>query len=410
MGAVRISLTLPIVDDAEPTPPRRRRSRGLLDRVTTRMATALLRAGAQRRPQPDHDHPGDDDEPTRAPRTPEQVVTHCVAYLDDARVDDVSLDAATDLARAGAGFVWVDLSEPTAEEFAGIATRFDLPDLAVEDAVTAHQRPKLESYDDLLFVVLKPAVYIDSDEVVDIDEVALFVGPRFVVSVRHGPVPMLDQVRAEATEDSHPVPGPIGVLHRIADLVVDEYENALVGIDDDVDEVELQVFADAGDERDDHSTRIYKLKREIAEFRRAVAPLSVALDRLVEGDLPGLDDLTRTYFRDVHDHVLRAAEAIDAHDRLLSDILQADFARLAARQSQVAVRQNEIAARQNEDMRRISAWAAIGLVPTAIAGIYGMNFADMPELRWEYGYFTVLAVMAVLCLLLYRAFRRNGWL
>ncbi len=338
------------------------------------------------------------------------MITHCAAYLDDARISEVSLDAAADLAGAQDGFVWVDLRDPTAEEFAGIAARFDLPALAAEDAVTAHQRPKIETYDDVLFVVLKPVVYVDSDDVVDVTEVSLFVGPHFVITVRHDEIAMLDQVRDEAALGTHPVRGPVGLLHRTADLIVDAYATALNGIEDDVDQIESQVFANAADELDDHSERIYKLKREIAEFRRAVLPLAAGLHRVVDGSVPQVDQWARTYFRDVHDHTMRIADAIDAHDRLLSDVLQADFARLAARQSQISVAQNEISVRQNQDMRKISAWAAIGLVPTAIAGIYGMNFRYMPELQWHYGYFIVLGVMAASCTALYRAFRRNDWL
>jgi magnesium transporter len=230
------------------------------------------------------------------------------------------------------------------------------------------------------------------------------------VTVRHGESDVLRRVRAEldsGTGQASPH-GPSWVLYRAADLVVDGYEEAITNIDGDVDEIESEVFA--SDETEGHSQRIYKLKREIAEFRRAVVPLTVALERLAEGNVPGIDEASAPYFRDVHDHALRAADAIEGHDRLLSDVLQADLARVAARQSAIAVRQNEISVRQNEDMRKISAWAAIALVPTAIAGIYGMNFRHMPELAWRYGYFGVLGVIAGLCALLYLLFRRNGWL
>ena len=167
-----------------------------------------------------------------------------------------------------------------------------------------------------------------------------------------------------------------------------------------MDEIESQVF---GTDEEDHAERIYKLKREVAEFRRAVVPLAPPLQRLAEGSVPGIDQAAAPYFRDVHDHAMRAADAIEGHDRLLSDVLQANLAR-------VGVRQSEIALRQNEDMRRISAWAAIALVPTAIAGIYGMNFEHMPELDWQYGYFGALTVIGSLCLGLYLLFRRSGWL
>jgi magnesium transporter len=363
----------------------RRTGRTVVDRITTRLGLALLRAASsRRRAAPPPAQADDPPAPTTGPG--EELITHAD------------------------GFVWVDLSHPTQAEIADVAATFDLPELAVEDAVQAHQRPKLEVYDSTLFVVLKPVVYVDREEVVDVTEVALFLGPRSVVTVRHGAVPVLDQVRAELAAGALPVPGPLGVLHRVADIVVDDYECALSLIDDDVDEIEVQVFADATDTSEDHSERIYKLKREIAEFRRAAGPLAAPLLRLTDGDVPGVPPAARHFFRDVHDHALRAFEMIDAHDRLLSDVLQAEFARIAARQSQIAVQQNEIAMQQNQDMRKISAWAAIGLVPTAIAGIYGMNFSHMPELRWHYGYFAILGVIAAACTGLYLAFRRNGWL
>jgi magnesium transporter len=290
-----------------------------------------------------------------------------------------------------------------------VAEEFQLPALAVEDAIKAHQRPKLESYGDVLFVILKPARYVDHDEVVEIAEIAMFLGPGFVVTVRHGESDILQRVRRELDAGGSGLAehGPTGVLYRTADLVVDDYEVAISSIDEDVDEIESQVFSEA---TDDHSERIYKLKREIAEFRRAVLPLASALQRLADGAVAGTDPGAAPYFRDVHDHLLRAADAIEGHDKLLTDVLQADLSRVAARQSAIAVRQNEISVRQNEDMRKISAWAAIALVPTAVAGIYGMNFDHMPELHWRYGYFIVLGVIAGACLGLYRLFRRNGWL
>jgi magnesium transporter len=349
------------------------------------------------------------DEPRR--RDLDEVIGDCGHYVDGRRRPGrVSLERAGRLARSTSGFVWIGLQQPDEQQINAVAAQFDLPPLAVEDAVKAHQRPKLDVYGDVVFAVLKPVRYVDHDEVVDVTELAVFIGPTFVVTVRHGESDILRRVRAEldsGTGKASPH-GPSWVLYRAADLVVDGYEEALTHIDGDVDEIESEVFA--SDETEGHSQRIYKLKREIAEFRRAVVPLTVALERLAEGDVPGIDAASAPYFRDVHDHALRAADAIEGHDRLLSDVLQADLARVAARQSAIAVRQNEISVRQNEDMRKISAWAAIALVPTAIAGIYGMNFHHMPELAWRYGYFGVLGVIAGLCALLYLLFRRNGWL
>jgi magnesium transporter len=283
-----------------------------------------------------------------------------------------------------------------------VAAEFGLPRLAVDDALRAHQRPKAEMHDGVLFVVLKPVRYVDPEEVVDVAEIALFVGRDYVVSVRHGDSTVLRRLRAEvdAAEPRAPFQGPTAILYRAIDLAVDDYGEAVTAIDTDVAEIEAQVF---GPGQADHAERIYKLKREVLEFRRAVAPLIDPVQRLAEKANTIVDPASAPYFRDVHDHLLRTVDGIDRHDGLLSDILQANVAR-------VSVRQSEIAVRQNEDMRRISAWAAIALVPTAIAGIYGMNFDNMPELTWTYGYFMVLGVIATACVVLHRLFRRNGWL
>ena len=333
----------------------------------------------------------------------ERVIGDCAVYEGDGRRPGrVPLHAAREAAGSTDGFVWIGLQQPTAQDLATVAEELALPPLAVEDAVKAHQRPKLELYDGTVFVVLKPVVYLEDQERLDVSELAVFVGPRFVVTVRHGGSTVLKAVREDLDGGGQDAvaSGPSGVLYRAADLVVDEYERAIAAIDDDIAEIEAQVFSpDSGD----HAQRIYSLKREVLELRRAVAPLAAPLERLATGGVPGTAPELAPYFRDVHDHLLRAAEAIDNQDRLLTDVLQADVARVSVQQSAVAVR-------QNEDMRRISAWAAIALVPTAIAGVYGMNFDTMPELHWEYGYYAVLAVIAIACTSLYLAFKRNGWL
>lgn len=336
----------------------------------------------------------------------EDVIADCGVYehgrRSSARVPLEQVAGAARELRDPDGYVWVGLHRPSAPELALVAQAFELPPLAVEDALQAHQRPKLEVYDQVLFVVLKPVRYVDHEEVVDIAELALFVGPGFVVTVRHGSSTILRDVRAELDGARTPllVPGPAGVLYRVADLVVDRYGEVITAIDTDVAEIEEQVF---GPTEGDHAERIYKLKREVIQFRRALTPLEDPLRRLSEGLVPGIPETAAPFFRDVHDHLLRAADGLDGHDRLLTDVLQANVARVSSRQSAVAVR-------QNEDMRRISAWAAIALVPTAVAGVYGMNFEFMPELHWRYGYFAVLTVIVVVCLGLRRLFQRNGWL
>jgi len=334
----------------------------------------------------------------------DEVIGDCGVYENGRRRPGrIPLEQAADAARSTSGFVWIGLQQPTSEDISVVAEEFELPALAVEDAVKAHQRPKLEVYGEVVFTVLKPVRYVDHEEVIDVSEIALFLGSNFVVTVRHGHSDVLGRVRAELdrSESTSVTDGPTAVLYRAADLVVDGYEDAIAGITEDIDEIESQVFG--GDGSEDHAERIYMLKREVAEFRRAVLPLDAPLRRLAEGSVPVVDPAATPYFRDVYDHALRASDRIEGHDRLLSDVLQADLARVGVRQSKIAVR-------QNEDMRRISAWAAIALVPTAIAGIYGMNFEHMPELTWRFGYFLVLGVIASICLGLYRLFRRSGWL
>jgi magnesium transporter len=330
------------------------------------------------------------------------VVGDCGVYENGRRLPGrIPLHEAGDIARHTQGFVWIGLQQASAADIAEVAEEFQLPPLAVEDAIKAHQRPKLEVYDDIVFVVLKPVRYVDHEEVVEVESISLFLGRGFVVTVRHGDTAVLRRVRDELDQGSDLLQyGPSAVLYRAADLVVDGYEEAIDCINEDVDEIEAQVF---GPGEDDHAQRIYKLKQEVAEFRRAVAPLARPLERLSNGEVPCVDPATGPYFRDVHDHVLRAADFIEGLGGLLSDVLQANVARVTVVQSQIALR-------QNEDMRRISAWAAIALVPTAIAGIYGMNFDHMPELRWRYGYLMVLVVIGTACLGLHRLFRRNGWL
>jgi magnesium transporter len=342
-------------------------------------------------------------QPAVSHRSLDDVIVDCGLYdAGGRRPGGASVEETLRLANASPdGFLWIGLNAPTQEEFAGIAELFELPELAVEDAIRAHQRPKLEQYGDITFVVVKPVRYVDHQEVVDVSELALFLGKHFVVTVRHGESSVPSSVRTELDHNSDLLRhGPGVVLYRIADLVVDGYAEVIDAVGEDIDDIETRVFS--GD-RTDHAERIYKLKREVLEFRRAVTPLGDPMQRLAEGRVVGVAKDAQPYFRDVYDHVLRASDGIEAYDKLLSDVLSADLA-------QVAVRQSEVAVRQNEDMRKISAWAAIALVPTAIAGIYGMNFDFMPELRWRIGYFLVLGVILTVCLVLYRLFRRNGWL
>jgi magnesium transporter len=324
------------------------------------------------------------------------MIVDCAIYEDgERRQGDLDVSEA---ARAACddtpAFVWLGAHEPTAEEFDAVRREFDLHELAVEDAIEAHERPKLEVYGETLFVVLKTVRYIDSEEVIRSGEIMLFVNPTFVITVRHGEGSDLHPVR-EAVEKRPDLLrcGPGAVLHAVIDRVVDDYEPAVQGLEIDIQQVEEQVFSE---DSSNAAQRIYRLEREVLELQRAVRPLAAPVDRLARGHFDLISPEMRDYFRDVHDHLLRVASRVECLRDLLGTALQANL--------------TQVTVRQNADMRRISAWVAILAVPTMIAGIYGMNFEHMPELSWEYGYPAVLAVILIICGALYRGFRRAGWL
>ena len=324
------------------------------------------------------------------------MIVDCAVYRAGVRRDEsVDLAAAGRIVRgADDGFTWIGVHEPSAGEFEAVAREFALHPLAVEDAVKAHQRPKLETYGDTIFLVVKTAGYRDRDEIVDIGQLMLFIGERFVVSVRHGHNAALPDVRRLLEADPERLQqGPAAVLHAVLDRVVDDYEAVLEALDTDVDQIEDEVF---GSQRGNSAQRIYLVRRELSEFRRAVEPLATVLQRLADGKLSLVDDATQPYFRDVHDHLLRTAEHIDHLSGLLGSALDANLAKVSIQ--------------QNADQRKISAWAAIGLVPTVTGAIYGMNFENMPELDWRFGYPLALGITATVCAGLHRAFKRSGWL
>jgi magnesium transporter len=326
------------------------------------------------------------------------LIVDCAVYDKGVRrAGNLPLEQALEASREPDAFVWIGLFEPTPSEFFSVRREFGLHELAVEDAVKAHQRPKIEAYGSDLFVVLKTARYIDETETVEFAEIQLFVGESYVVSVRHGEGSSLTAVRRELEQDAERIQqGPMAVLHAVMDRVVDDYEPVIAGLDNDMHEIELDVFADVRTSRYDPSQRIFKLKREVLDFSRHTKPLAEALTRLQTGALGQCPVGLREYFRDVQDHLFRVVAEIDAFSALLSDALNANV-------SQVQVR-------QNDDMRKISAAVAVGAVPTVVGAIYGMNFEHMPELGWRWGYPLVMAVTAVLCVLLYLRFKRAGWL
>jgi magnesium transporter len=323
------------------------------------------------------------------------VILDCAIYEDGVRRDGkVALEHAYDERHEAGKFVWVGLYEPTEEEFESLRREFDLHPLAVEDAIHAHQRPKLEMYGDTIFIVLKTARYVDPTEVIQLGEILVFLGEDFVITVRHGEASSLRPVREALDADPARLrKGPGAVLHAILDLVVDDYQPAIEGLETDIDEVEEQLFSG---ERTNPAERIYRLQREVLGFRKATAPLVEPIEKLARGHYEVIHPEIRDYFRDVNDHLIRARDQLDAMRDLLSSSLQANLA--------------QVGVRQNEDVRRISAWVAIIAVPTAIAGIYGMNFEHMPELRWEFGYPAAVLGMALICGALYRYFKRVGWL
>ncbi|MFI6438174.1 magnesium/cobalt transporter CorA [Streptomyces sp. NPDC050759] len=331
------------------------------------------------------------------------MIVDCAIYREGHRSEGPEdLSDALDEARSAGGFVWIGLHEPTEKEFDLVTREFGLHPLAVEDALKAHQRPKLEVYDDSLFVVLKPVVYEPESDTVSAGEVMLFLGDAFVVTVRHGVGSPLKAVRERLEQEPQLLgKGPTSVLYAVADAVVDHYLDVATELATDLEELEAEVFSpDDGGSRHTAS-RIYTFKRQILEFRRATVPLSVPLTRLAGvgaygGTVPFVNDRARPFFRDVNDHLARVNESVEGLDRLVSDVLSAHLAQMSVR--------------QNDDMRKISAWAAMAAVPTMIAGIYGMNFDHMPELHWLWAYPAVIALMGVLEVLLYRTFKRRGWL
>jgi magnesium transporter len=344
-----------------------------------------------------------------APASRSSLINNAI-YVDGCRIEKPDSLGATYAAldRHDGSMAWIGLYRPSADELTSLAGQFGLHELAVEDAVLAHQRPKLERYGDTLFVVLRAARYLDSEEEVEFGELHVFIGSNFVITVRHAESPDLSLVRARLEESPDLLArGTEAVLYAILDAVVDGYAPVVAGIAKDIDEIETQVFD--GDPR--VSRRIYELSREVIDFQRAAQPLIEILDQLSSGfDKYSIAVDLQQYLRDVADHVEHVNERIEEFRTLLRDILTVNGTLVAQRQNDDMQKITESSNRQAEEARKISAWAAIFFAPTLVTGIYGMNFAIMPELDWEFGYPAALLAMVAIGGGLFAVFRKRKWL
>jgi magnesium transporter len=321
-------------------------------------------------------------------------VVNCAAYAGGRRVADVEVKDISEALKQTDRFIWIGLHEPKEELLRQVQQEFGLHDLAIEDAHRAHQRPKLERYGDSLFVVLHTAQMNREQGRINFGETHIFVGPRYVVSVRHGSSLSYAEVRLRCeTTPQLLCKGPGFVLYALMDFIVDQYFPFADVLEDELETLEEEIFGDASSR--ETTQRIYEFKRRLLEVKRAVSPLVDMCNRLMRTDLELIPEDTRPYFRDVYDHVLRINELVDTLRELLIAALEANL-------SLIAVRQNEV-------MRKLAGWAAIIAVPTMIAGIYGMNFEFMPELRWSLGYPLVMGVTLGTCGFLYCHFKRSGW-
>jgi magnesium transporter len=321
------------------------------------------------------------------------VIVDSAIYVDGRKSTPAPLEKIRETSRARGGFAWIGLYEPTEDEFDSVASKFGLHELGIKDAIKPHQRPKVERYGDTLFVVLKAARYLEAQEAVEFGEIHAFVGSDFVVTMRYGEASELGGVRRRMEGEPDLLrKGPFAILYIIMDRIVDDYGPVADGLENDIDEIEVEVFeGDPGVSR-----RIYELSREVIQFHQATQPLAGALARLTEVDTHDIDPEVRRYLRDLRDRVLRVTERVEGFRELLTNILTVNF--------------TIVGMQQNDQTKKISAWAAIVIVPTLIAGIYGMNFDYMPELHWRFGYLFALSVMALAALFLYLRFKRSGWL
>jgi magnesium transporter len=327
------------------------------------------------------------------------VIVNRAIYRDGVRVPGVvEFDELFAACQTDHAVAWLGLYEPTRDELGAAAKAFGLHELAVEDAIQAHQRPKLDRYDAMMLLVLRPARYVDETETVMFGELEIFAGPNFVITVRHGEAPDLGHVRrALEARPQLLARGPFAIVYGILDHVVDRYQPVVAGLENDIDEIEDEVFGGSASV----SRRTYELTREVIEFQRATKPLAGILTQLIA--LPGIDDEERRYLRDVQDHAMRIEEQVDGFRALLQNILSVHLTLETKALTEVSIN-------QNEQVQKISAWAAILFAPTLIGTIYGMNFEHMPELHWRLGYPMAIAMMLAVSIVLYAIFKRRRWI
>ena len=330
-------------------------------------------------------------------------------YVDGVRTDNPrSLSETFEAMRERGGLSWIGLYRPSEAEIREVADEFGIHALVVEDALSGHQRSKLERYGDVLFMVLRSARYLDAAEEVEFGEIHVLVGTDFVVTIRHAESPDLGRVRRRLEGDPTLLKlGPEAVLYAILDEVVDEYAPVLAGLENDIDEIESQLFEDEVDA----TQRIYELGREVIDFQRAVQPLAGMIDALLRGSAKyQVDEELQRYLRDVLDHTLRVSERANTFRTVLDNALTVESTIVARRQNEEMTRMTELSIRQNDEVKKISGWAAILFAPTLVGTVYGMNFDHMPELHWAFGYPMAIALMVGMGFGLYWVFKRKGWL
>jgi magnesium transporter len=341
----------------------------------------------------------------KAKRPRGDAIVDCALYVDGERQagDWDYAEALHSARRHRNSFLWLGLREPDAEQLAEIGEVFGLHELAVEDGVKSSQRPKVERYGEMTLVTMRTARYVEhaeiteNSEVVETGDVLMFIGEHFIITVRHGDAGKLSPVRSDLERKKELLArGPWAVAYAVADMVVDVLGEVSAGLEEDIADIEDITFSRTRGAGTNRIQRIYQLKRELMEFKRAVLPLQRPLAALAGGQLSEVPTEVRRYFRDVNDHLARAVEQVLYLDDVLNSVMQARLA--------------QVSIDQNNDMRKIAAWASIAAVWTAIAGVYGMNFEYMPELHWTFGYPLMLSLMLGASIVLYRAFRRSGWL